>query len=79
MRHRETIFLDSSDIKTIIAELFNTEEYNVDILIDNDQYGRSVQIRVERAGNTTIRDIVQIRSCIWRISMTYLIKERKRE
>lgn len=58
MRHRETIFLDSSDIKTIIAELFNTEEYNVDILIDNDQYGRSVQIRVERAGNTTIRDIV---------------------
>lgn len=36
MRHRETIFLDSSDIKTIIAELFNTEEYNVDILIDND-------------------------------------------
>lgn len=58
MRHRETIFLDSSDIKTIIAELFNTEEYNVDILIDNDQYGRSVQIRVERAGNTAIRDIV---------------------
>lgn len=58
MRHRETIFPDSSGIKTIIAELFNTEEYNVDILIDNDQYGRSVQIRVERAGNTAIRDIV---------------------
>lgn len=58
MRHRETIFLDSSDIKTIIAELFNTEECNVDILIDNIHYGISLQIRVERSGNTAIRDIV---------------------
>lgn len=42
MRCRETIFLDSSDIKTIIAQPFDTEECNVDILVDNDQYGRSV-------------------------------------
>lgn len=42
MRHRETIFLDSSDIKTIIAQPFDTEECNVDIIVDNNQYGRSV-------------------------------------
>lgn len=58
MRCRETIFLDSRDIKTIIAELFDTEECNVDILVDNDQYGRSAQVRIERARNTAIRDIV---------------------
>ena len=48
MSSRETILLDSSDIKAIIAKVFDTEEYNVDILIDNGQYGRSVQVRVER-------------------------------
>ena len=58
MRCRETIFLDSSDIKTIIAQPFDTEECNVDILVDNDQYGKSVQVRIERARNTAIRDIV---------------------
>ena len=58
MRCRETIFLDSSDIKTIIAELFDTEKCNVDILIDNDQYGRNVQIRVERTKNTAMKNIV---------------------
>lgn len=42
MRHRETIFLDSSDIKTIITQPFDTEECNVDIIVDNNQYGRSV-------------------------------------
>ena len=58
MRCRETIFLDSSDIKTIIAELFDTEECNVDILVDNSQYGRGVQVRVERARNTAMKNIV---------------------
>lgn len=58
MRCRETIFLDSNDIKTIIAELFDTEECNVDILVDNDQYGRSVQVRIERARNTAMKNIV---------------------
>lgn len=58
MRCRETIFLDSNDIKTIIAELFDTEECNVDILVDNDQYGRSVQIRIERARHTAMKKIV---------------------
>ena len=58
MRCRETIFLDSSDIKTIIAELFDTEKCNVDILVDNDQYGRSVQVRIERARNTAMKNIV---------------------
>ena len=58
MRCRETIFLDSRDIKTIIAELFDTEKCNVDILVDNDQYGRNVQIRVERARNTAMKNIV---------------------
>lgn len=58
MRCRETIFLDSSDIKTIIAQPFDTEEYNVDIIVDNNQYGRSVQIRVERTRNTTMKNIV---------------------
>lgn len=58
MRCRETIFLDSSDIKTIIAQPFNMEECNVDIIVDNNQYGRSVQVRVERARNTTMKNIV---------------------
>lgn len=58
MRCRETIFLDSSDIKTIIAQPFDTEEYNVDIIVDNNQYGRSVQIRVERTRNITMKNIV---------------------
>ena len=58
MRCRETIFLDSSDIKTIIAQPFDTEECNVDILVDNDQYGRSVQVRVERARHTAMKNIV---------------------
>ena len=58
MRCRETIFLDSNDIKTIIAELFDTEKCNVDILVDNDQYGRNVQIRVERTKNTAMKNIV---------------------
>lgn len=60
MRCRETIFLDSSDIKTIIAQPFDTEECNVDIIVDNNQYGRSVQIRVERTRNTTMKNIVQV-------------------
>lgn len=58
MRYRETFFLDSSDIKIIIAEIFKTEEYNVDIIVDNDQYGKSVQVRVERAGNTAMKNII---------------------
>ena len=58
MRCRETIFLDSSNIKTIIAQFFDTEECNVDIIVDNNQYGRSVQIRVERTRNTTMKNIV---------------------
>ena len=58
MRCRETIFLDSRDIKTIIAELFDTEECNVDILVDNDQYGRSVQVRIERTINTAMKNIL---------------------
>lgn len=58
MRCRETIFFDSSDIKTIIAQPFDTEEYNVDIIVDDNQYGRSVQIRVERTRNTTMKNIV---------------------
>ena len=58
MRCRETIFLDSSDIKTIIAQPFDTEEYNVDILVDNDQHGRSVQVRIERARHTAMKNIV---------------------
>lgn len=64
MRCRETFFLDSSDIKTIIAQPFDTEECNVDVLVDNDQYGRSVQIKIERARSTAIKNIVQVRSCI---------------
>lgn len=58
MRCRETFFLDSSDIKTIIAQPFDTEECNVDVLVDNDQYGRSVQIKIERARSTAIKNIV---------------------
>ena len=58
MRCRETIFFDSSDIKTIIAQFFDTEECNVDIIVDNNQYGRSMQIRVERTRNTTMKNIV---------------------
>lgn len=58
MRCRETIFLDLSDIKTIIVQPFDTEECNVDILVDNDQHGRSVQVRVKRARHTAMKNIV---------------------
>ena len=58
MRCRETIFLDSSDIKTIIAQPFDTEECNVDIIVDNDRDRRSMQVRIERARNTAMKNIV---------------------
>ena len=60
MRCRETIFFDSSDIKTIIAQFFDTEECNVDIIVDNDRDRRSVQVRIERARNTAMKNIVQV-------------------
>lgn len=58
MTYRETIYLNEKDIKTIIAKTFNTEEYNVDILVDNDQFKRDVQIRVERRGETTAKELI---------------------
>ena len=61
MRCRETIFLDSSDIKTIIAQFFDTEECNVDIIVDNNQYGR----RSNRTALSTVVDALEFGFACW--------------